>query len=86
MLVRVLVDGVYNGPQHNAVRAAAGAEIEVAGGWYAAELIAAGLVELLQPGPVEIPAPEVLAPKSPEPRGRKLTDLRRLADVKEGAA
>lgn len=42
--VEVLVDGVYNDPEHRAQRAAAGSYITVAGGWYVESLVASGFV------------------------------------------
>jgi hypothetical protein len=95
MRVRVLVAGAYNGPDHrHPVRAQPGDVIEVAGGWYAAELMAQGLVaDVAAAGP---PAPDVTggptanraaegaAQKKPfEPRGRKLSEIQRLKDLKE---
>lgn len=53
MLVRVLVAGVYNGPDHKAQQAKVGELIEVAGGAYAASLVADGFVALPTPGPSE---------------------------------
>ena len=53
MLVRVLVDGRYNGVDHKAQDARVGDLIEVAGGAYAASLIADGYVALPLPGPSE---------------------------------
>lgn len=57
MLVRVLVDGRYNGVDHKVQEARAGALIEVAGGAYAASLIADGYVALPTPGPGETKGP-----------------------------
>jgi hypothetical protein len=48
--VRVLVAGVYNGARHKSLGwRKAGEVIEVAGGAYAADLVAAGLVERYEP-------------------------------------
>lgn len=68
MLVRVLVDGRYNGVDHKARQAQAGELIEVAGGAYAASLITDGYVELLTPGPSETQiAPGPAETKNPSP-------------------
>lgn len=95
MRVRVLQAGVYNGPDHHEpVRALPGDVIEVAGGWYAAELIAKGLVAEFNadvvdrsdqpPGPSEIQVAAGPSQQKPfEPRGKKLSELRRLSDAKE---
>lgn len=97
MRVRVLIAGVYNGPDHHdPVRAQPGAVIEVAGGWYAADLIASGLVAKAdaagadpvaaepRTGPGEDQAAAGPSQRKPfEPKGKKLSELRRLSDARE---
>jgi glycine cleavage system aminomethyltransferase T len=93
MRVRVLVSGVYNGPEHREpVKAEPGDVIEVASGWYAAELMAQGLVTADVAIPGEAPkgeATESQAAAGPtqkkpaEPKGKRLSELRRLSDARE---
>lgn len=92
MRVQVLVAGVYNGPDHHdPVKAQPGDVIEVAGGWYAAELVDKGFVtaHVAEPGqPAEVGPGENQATAGPveqkpaEPKGRKLAEIRRLKDLK----
>lgn len=98
MRVRVLTAGVYNGPEHrHPVKAEPGDVIEVAGGWYAAELIEKGLVAefhaddadqmdrqdtAVAPGENQADAGPTQR-KPAEPKGRKVSDLRKLSDALE---
>jgi hypothetical protein len=55
--VRVVVAGRYNGPDNKAQTAQVDDVIVVAGGWYAAELLAAGLVTTPEPMPAAASTP-----------------------------
>lgn len=80
MQVRVLVAGLYNGPDHhNPTQAQPGDVIEVAGGWYAAELVERGMVstDLVPVAPASQDSTPA-APVEPEPtetpgKGRRAT-------------